>query len=386
MKKAVLKPGREKSLLQRHPWIFSGAIDAIACIEPGEVLPVFSACGNFLAQAYFHPQNSLAGRVLTFSQIPLHQAIEEHLQKAIALRRTFFDPSETNGYRLVNAESDGLPGLVVDRYAECLVIQIATWGMERLKPLLIEQLQRLCHPKSIYEKSLSSARRLEGLAECEGLIWGEPVDEVEIHERGMRCIVPIKKGQKTGLFLDQRMMRQKIESLAKNRRVLNCFSYTGGFSLFALRGGAQFVDSVEICEKACHLAERNTLLNSFSRHRVIREDVFAFLQRSPLDYDLVILDPPAFAKKREDVQAACQGYKTINRIVFEKAPPGTVLLTCSCSFFIDERLFQTLLFQAACKAGREVKIIDRHHLAVDHALSLFHPEGNYLKSFLLWIS
>jgi 23S rRNA (cytosine1962-C5)-methyltransferase len=384
-RRVVLKPGREKSLLQRHPWIFSGAIASIPSIDPGEILPVYSASEEFLALAYFHPKNSLAGRILSFTQEPIEQILEKNLKRALELRASFFSEAHTNAFRLVNAESDGLPGLIVDRYADHLVIQINTWGMERLKPFLIEKLRELLSPQSIYEKSCSSARRLEGLGDQTGLVWGEEVDEIEILERGMRFIVAIREGQKTGFFLDQREMRQKVETLSRGRRVLNCFSYTGGFSLFALRGGALFVDSVEICSKANDLAQRNTDLNGFTDHRIHTEDAFAFLRRSRLDYDLIILDPPAFAKKREDIQAACRGYKEINRSVLEKAPRGALLLSSSCSFYIDEKLFQTLLFQAACEAERAVKFIRCSPVSMDHAASIYHPEGVYLKSSLLFL-
>lgn len=381
MSRVILKEGREKSLLQRHPWIFSGAVAKLPNIEPGEVLSVYSSSGNFLAKAYFHPDNSLSGRVLTFENEPIDMAIQKKLDEALSLRK--FD-SNTTAYRLVNAEGDGLPGLIVDKYANTFVVQFSTYGMERLKPLILEKLIAL-KPDAIYEKSSSSARAQEGLNASEGILYGNDIDEVEVLENGIKFLVSLKTGQKTGLFLDQRERRKEIGQLARDKRVLNCFSYTSGFSLYALNGGAKSVDSVDSCRIACEYAQKNTELNGLSHHTIHCEDVFTFLKREKLDYNLFILDPPAFAKKRTDIPTACLGYKTINRLVMEKAPRGSLLLTCSCSYFIDEKLFQTLLFQSAQESGRTVRILNHHAQASDHPISIFHPEGEYLKSFLLHI-
>lgn len=386
LSKVILKEGREKSLLQRHPWIFSGAIAELPQIEAGTVLPVYTACGRFLAKAYFHPSNSIAGRVITFLDEPIETAIEGLLKKAIAFRKIFFNSSVTNAFRLINAEGDGLPGLIVDCYRDLLVIQITTCGMERLRHFIIEQLITLLKPRSIYEKSLSFARKQEGLQERAGFIYGENNFEIEVLENGMKFHVSLDKGQKTGLFLDQRERRLEVERLAKGRKVLNCFSYTGGFSLFALRGGASFVHSVDSCGEAIRTAEQNVILNQFANHTSYCEDAFSFLKHSSIDYDFVILDPPAFAKKRADITSACHGYKAINRLVMQKAKPGTLLLSCSCSYYIDSKLFQSLLFQSAQEVNREVKILSPHLQAFDHPVSLFHLEGDYLKSFLLYIS
>lgn len=386
MYKVVLKEGREKSLLQKHPWIFSGAIASLPLLEAGAICPIYTACGRFLAQGYFHPTNSIAGRVLTFDDLPIEEVITTKLKKAIALRATFFDHAHTNAYRMINAEGDGLPGLIVDRYAEALVIQVTTCGMERLRPFIIEQLIQLVSPQLIYEKSLSMARKQEGLSEREGVVYGSSVPEAQVLENGMKFCVAFDKGQKTGLFLDQRARRLEIERVARGRRVLNCFSYTGGFSLFALRGGATDVHSVDSCQEATSAAQKNVSLNGFSSHTAFTEDAFGFLKRSSLDYDLIILDPPAFAKKRADVPAACHGYKAINRLVMERARPGTLLLSCSCSYYIDQKLFQSLLFQSAQEANRDVQILSSHPQAYDHPVSLYHPEGDYLKSLLLLLT
>lgn len=383
----VLKKDREKSLMRKHQWIFSGAILSAPDFMDGDILSVYSHDGNFLAKAYFHRTNSIAGRVLSFENETVQSILSKRISDSYEMRKQFFDPDTINAYRLVNAEGDGLPGLIVDKYADVLVVQINTCGMEKLRPLILETLIKIISPRSIYEKSVSSARRQEGLSDFQGFIWGEEVPEVQILENGLIFSVSIEKGQKTGLFLDQREMRAMIGNHSAKKRVLNCFSYTGGFSLFALKGGALHVDSVDVCPHASSYAQKNTLLNGFDpdRHEIIQADAFDFLKTSSLEYDLVILDPPAFAKKRADVQSACLGYKEINRRVFEKIPPKSLLFTSSCSYFIDEALFQNLIFQAACEAGRTVKILSRHQHAFDHPISLYHPEGDYLKSLFLYI-
>ncbi len=386
-KKVILKPGKEKAVLKQHPWIFSGAIASLPVCENGDILSVYSSQGQFLAKAYFHTQNSIAGRILTFEDEPIEAAIEKRLDRAIALRNRLFDREKTNAFRLVNAEGDEMPGLIADLYDDILVLQINTSGMANLRPLLVELFCKKLTLRGIFEKSVSTARRLEGLSDCQGVLFGECPKEVVVKENGLLFLVPVQDGQKTGFFLDQREMRQMIAKHSLNKRVLNCFSYTGGFSLFALQAGASHVTSVDSSEPACHIARENTLLNHLNPelHTIIVSDVFDFLKSDPLNYDLVILDPPAFAKKRGDVSQGCRGYKELNRLAIEKMPKGSLLLTCSCSHFIDPGLFQNLLFQAALEAKRSVKIVSRHIQAGDHPISLFHPEGDYLKSLLLHI-
>jgi 23S rRNA (cytosine1962-C5)-methyltransferase len=384
MKRVILKPGKEKALLSRHPWIFSGAIEKLPSCEPGEILSVYSSDGKFLAKAYFNPEASLVGRVLTFSDVPIEQAIRKAIDEAYALRKAVM--RDANAFRLINAEGDNLSGLIVDCYADVVVMQIHTWGMEKLKPLLIQILQELLKPKTIYEKSLSSARAQEGLPETQGVLFGEEVTQVEIQEGSLRFSIPIQEGQKTGFFLDQREMRKLVKELASGRRVLNCFSYTGGFSIAALAGGANFVRSVDISAPVLAIAEKNSKLNGVSdKHECVEADVFDYLRDEKLDFDFLILDPPAFAKKRSDQEAACRGYKEINRLALLKAKPRSLLLTSSCSYYVDQGLFQTVLFQAARDANRNVRILSHHHLSPDHPISLYHPEGSYLKSLLLYV-
>jgi len=382
----ILKPGKEKSLNQRHPWIFSGAIASLPSFEDGDVLSVYSSDKKYLASAYFHHATSIAGRVLSFEQKDLSCLIQMKIQDAVSMRRQLFS-SSTTGYRLINAEGDGLPGLIVDFYDGVLVIQISTCGMERLKPVLLEHLIQICNPIAIYEKSCSSSREKEGLQPFEGHLYGEKTEEVVFLENGLRFISPLTNGQKTGFFFDQREMRALVQKYAEGKRVLNCFSYTGGFSLYGLKGGAGHITTVDVSRSAIDIAKRNFALNDYpaEKHSFIETDAFDFLRKSKMDFDLVILDPPAFAKKRSDVVSACRGYKDINRLVMEKIPSNSYLLTCSCSYFLEPSPFTTLLFQAASEAGRSVQILHSHIQAADHPVSIFHPEGNYLKSSFLLI-
>lgn len=385
MNRVILKAGKEKPLLNHHHWIFSGAVAESPKNLQGEILPVFSEKGILLGNAYFNSKAKIFGRMVSFGdQAPL-DAILDHLDSALKLRREFFDPSKTTAYRLVNAEGDFLPGLIVDCYDDALVVQISTLGMEKLKTDVLKHLQQILKPSFIYEKSTSSSRKEEGLKPFEQLLVGTLKEEITILENGLKFLVPLQ-GQKTGFFLDHREMREQIRTLAKNKRVLNCFAYTGGFSIYAAKGGALSVDSVDISQMAMELAQKNSELNSISIPMgFITEDVFRYIRESSLQYDLVILDPPAFAKHRKDIISACRGYKDINRVVLQKMPPQSILLTSSCSYFVDEQLFQKVIFQAAAEAKREVRIIGRHRLAVDHPINIFHPEGDYLKSLLLYV-
>lgn len=390
-KKVFLKKGREVAIEQgHHPWIFSGAIERFPeGFSSGDLAHIYSHEKKFLGIGYFHTENSLSGRVLSHEKKGIQEILEEKIAAAYAFREALFDFSKTNCFRLVNAEEDGLPGLIIDYYDGTFVLQIGTWGMEKLRDLLVDILVKRFSPRSVYEKSNSSARLQEGLAKQEGLLYGEEVSEITALENGIRFAISIVEGQKTGFFLDQREMRRKIGELSKGKTVLNCFSYSGGFSLYALKGGAKKVISVDSCPKATALARQNTVLNGFSleQHEIVQEDVFAYLDRCDLSsIDLIILDPPAFAKKRQDVEPATRGYRQLAESVLKRAKKGSLLLACSCSYFIDAPLFQKILFQAAAPHQKEVQILSGHIHALDHPVSLYHPEGDYLKSFLLRIS
>jgi 23S rRNA (cytosine1962-C5)-methyltransferase len=329
---------------------------------------------------------SILGHMLAFGKETLEEALPRRIREAAELRKRWFDPKYTNAYRLINAEGDGIPGLIVDVYNDILVMQVANPGIERLKAQIAQYLIEEIKPRSLFEKSTSFMRRKEGLEEVRGLIYGEAKSEVEVLEKGLRYSVDVLEGQKTGLFLDQREMRSLIGELARDKRVLNCFAYTGGFSVAALAGGATHVDSVEMSAKCGPRIDKNLALNNLSGHEFICEDVFGYFKKTDWNYDIVILDPPAFVKRREDIAKAFYAYKDLNRYAMEKMKPGSLLLTCSCSYHVDESLFQNILFRAASEAGRSVRIIEKHRQAHDHPISIFHPESSYLKSFLLYIA
>ncbi len=383
----VLKPGKEKPILNRHHWIFSGAVRSIPeDAEDGSILSVESSTGEILGHAYINRKCSIVGRMVSFDAGPPLDSLAGSLARAVALRRALFD-DRTNAVRLVNGEGDGVPGLIVDRYADVLVLQVSTLGMVRLKPFVLDRLLELSPARTVYERSNAAARREEGLAPMEGVLYGPSADTVEILEDGLRFEVDIVRSQKTGLYLDQREMRRLVRSLAAKRRVLNAFSYTGGFTVHALAGGAASAVSVDSSEAAVALAARNAALNGFPAAPAdfVAADVFDFVREKPLDFDLVILDPPAFAKKKGEVMAACRGYKDLNRVVLGKVPAGALVLTFSCSFFVGEELFRQVLFQASREAGRRVRILERHRQAHDHPVNIYHPESEYLKGFLLHV-
>ncbi len=383
----VLKPGKEKPVRHRHHWIFSGAIHALDDCDNGDLVDVKSSGNEHLGYAYANHNTSITARMVSFDKTLPEDAVRQSIDRAIALRSAWFKNKETNAYRLINAEGDGIPGLIVDQYDTVLVVQSGTAGVDALLPVITEHLQKTLKPTCIYEKSDLPTRREEKIGMKEGTLSGTLPEMIEVKENGMKFQIDLKKGQKTGFFLDQREMRQWVRELSKGKTVLNCFGYTGGFTVAALAGGATQAITVDISEEACMLADKHIALNGFdteTNHSVVA-DVFEYLRNEPLEYDIVILDPPAFAKKKTDIMNACRGYKDINRVAIEKMPKGSLLFTSSCSYHIDPALFQTVVFQAAHDAKRNVRIIGRHHLAPDHPTNIFHPETEYLKSLLLFI-
>lgn len=384
----ILRPGKEKPVRARHHWIFSGAIASCPQFKNGDILPVESARGEFLGFGYFHHDTSISGRMLSFDKQDALETLKVNIDRAIAMRRAFFDLVETNAYRLIHSEGDGIPGLIVDVYNDVVVLQVTTLGIDRLKTVIVEHLVERLKPRSVYEKSTSPSRREEGLRDQVGELYGEHVSEVQIKENGMNFLVDIVGGQKTGFFIDQRDMRAYVRNIAVDKSVLNCFGYTGGYSVSALVGGATRVDTVDQDAGAIVLAGRNVEINDFKKsdHGFFADDVFAYLRTKDLSsYGVVILDPPAFAKRKTDVVAACRGYKEINRLAIEHMPVGSILVTSSCSYHVDEKLFQTVIFQAALDAKRTVQIIGHHRQAADHPVNVYHPEGEYLKSLILYI-
>ncbi len=389
MPKVILKAGKEKAIRDRHHWIFSGAIHHLPKeVIDGAIASVYSFDHLFLGQAYFNRQSDIIGRMIAFTEEEIEFVIQKRLQAALLLRAPFFD-QQTTGYRLVNGEGDELPGLIVDRYSDVLVLQISTLGMEQLKPLVIKELIALVHPRAIYEKSNASVRKKEGLANLQGFIYGDSsCDTVDFLEAGLTYRIHLQESQKTGFFLDHREMRKKVKELAKNRTVLNAFCYTGGFTLSAIAGGAKSTTSVDISKEAVQMVQEHVTLNGFNagQQRYECADLFKFLRTEELTgYDLIILDPPAFAKKRADILSACRGYKDLNRLALQKIAPRSFVVTCSCSHYVDDDLFQKVVFQAALEAKRRVKVVGRHLQAPDHPVSLYHRETHYLKSLLLYV-
>ncbi len=383
----ILKRGKEVFFPSRHPWIFSGAIEKFPKdFENGHVYPIVSSEGIKLGSGYFHKGMSLCGRILSFGEEDPFLALRRHLDQAVAFRHALFKDTSTTMYRLLNGEGDGIPGLIIDHYDGYLVLQSNTLGIDLLIGTVIEHLLAKNLYKGIYEKSVGASRKEEKLPDIIKVHFGDGNEEITAKENDLKFVINWKKGQKTGFFLDQREMRKKVGELAKGCRVLNAFSYSGGFSLYALSGGAKKVDSVDISSLAIEEARRHVQLNELPLNKAdfFAEDVFHFLDEKPIDYDFVILDPPAFAKKKGDIKSASRGYYQINFKALQKMPPRSFLLTCSCSYYVEEDLFLSLIRKAAQDAKREVQIISKHILAPDHPLSIYHKESDYLKSFLLF--
>lgn len=383
----VLKKGREWAVTQRHHWIFSGAVASYPKdYQDGELVAVYSCEGKLIGHGFFNRRVSLAGRVLSFGEEEVYSALTHTLQKALHLRAPFMHSQHTTACRLVNGEGDGLPGLVIDKYGPYIVLQTGALGMRQLVPWFVEQLKGWFEIQGVYDKSTGNSLKEEGIQPREEVLWGDVPDRVEIREEGIRYHVAIKTGQKTGFFLDQREMRTWVRELSKGKKVLNAFCYTGGFTLAALTGGATRVDSVDVSGSAMQLCRENVALNGFDvqSHGFYQADVFDFLDQNTCNYDLVILDPPAFAKKKKDVPAACKGYKRIVYQTLRSLPQGSHLLVSSCSHYISQELFENCICEAALEAGRFIRVVGRHRLACDHPENPFHPESAYLKSLLLW--
>ncbi len=387
MKTCILKKGKEKPLENRHPWVFSGAIDQIdEDCQSGDLVRVLSADNDFLGVGYFNAASQITVRLLSFEDVPIDRLfLERRMDEAARLRELWFsDPAETNAYRLIHSEGDFLPGLIVDRYADFLVVQLLTAGMERFRSEIIDILSKRVPSRGIFEKSDTKERELEGLASRNERVFGEELPGlIEIRENGLRFLVDAKQGQKTGFFLDQRENRELVKSFSHGRKILNCFSYTGGFSVYAASGGALSAVSVDSSKPALEVAARNFALNGFQiPHGVISEDVFEYLRKVQSPFDLIILDPPAFCKSKPQIEKAARGYKDINLCAFKKLSKGGVLFTSSCSSFISPDLFQKIVFGAAKDAGRDVRILAKTSHPKDHPINIYHPEGEYLKGLL----
>lgn len=389
----ILKPGREKSLLRRHPWVFSGAVARLeGNPAPGATVDLLSAKGDFLARAAYSPHSQIRARVWTFDPSEAVDAafFRRRISQAIARRARLLPQTRqaSAAYRLIHAESDGLPGLVVDRYAETLVVQFLSTGAEYWKDTLADLLLAETGLSAIYERSDADVRALEGLplrsASLRGDIGPSPLI---ILENNLKFRVDLAGGHKTGFYLDQRINRQRVRELAAGSEVLDCFCYTGGFTVNALAGGARSVLSVDSSAEALRLCGENVALNALpiERHAILEGDVFHILRKFRDEgrlFDMIVLDPPKFAPTAAQAEKAARGYKDINLLAFKLLRPGGLLVTFSCSGGVDEALFQKIVASAALDAGVEAQIVERLQQAPDHPVALNFPEGAYLKGLV----
>ncbi len=390
----TLKPGRERSLLRRHPWVFSGAIQRVdEGLEPGETVDILSAEGEFLGRGFYSPRSQIRARVWTFEDVPVdEQFFRGRIRAALEMRRAWNVAADTDAVRLVYAESDGLPGLIVDEYAHVLVMQSLTTGVEAWRETLASLLLEETRLSTLYERSDADVRDLEGLAPRVGLLRGElPSAVFPIQEHGLAFNINLASGHKTGFYLDQRANRQQVRRLADGREVLDAFCYSGGFAANALAGGARSVLAVDVSSEALDMAKGNVALNGLpgERLQVMDADVFQALRKfrdERRSFDMIILDPPKFAPTSAQVEKAARGYKDINLLAFKLLRPGGLLVTFSCSGGVDASLFQKIVASAALDAGVDAQIVQHLAQAADHPIALDFPEGSYLKGLVCYKS
>ena len=391
-----LRRGKEESLLRRHPWIFSGAIEHVKCegeLKEGEIVDVYTRSGGFIARGHYQI-GSIAVRVLTFEeQEQIDQAWWNHrIAVAYDVRRTLAltDNEQTNCYRLVHGEGDSLPGLVIDIYDRTAVVQCHSVGMYLSRMAIAEALRTVYGDRltAIYDKSSQTVPFKAGLNAVDGYIWGHADKKANVVlENGEKFLVNWEEGQQTGFFLDQRRNRELVRHYAKGRTVLNTFCYTGGFSVYAASGGAVEVCSVDASERAVQLADENMRLNFGEEypHEAVAADAVEYLKHIGDKYDLIILGPPAFAKHHKVLGNAMQGYKRINARALAQIKSGGILFTFSCSQAVSKELFRTTVFSAAAIAGRKVRILHQLTQPAAHPINIYHPEGEYLKGLVLYV-
>ncbi|MGD8903842.1 MAG: class I SAM-dependent rRNA methyltransferase [Anaerolineae bacterium] len=386
----ILKPGREKPIHNRHPWIFSGAIRRIeGTVEDGDLIHVTDSRGRYLATGYLNRRSQIVVRLLTWDP---NEEVDtafwrRRLARAIEGRASLFQDPATDAYRLVHAEADGLPGLIVDRYGEWLVVQCLTLGMARRRDEIVSILAGSASaPRGIYARDDADVRKKEGLALETGVLWGEePPDLVEFVEQGRHFLVDLRLGHKTGFYLDQRDNRRKASAVCSGAEVLNVFAYTGGFGVYAGQAGASSVVNVDSSYEALSLAEKNLALNDCKPQELIAGDAFQILRDyrdQGRGFDVVILDPPKFATSKAQIMDASRGYKDINLLALQLLRPGGYLVTFSCSGLVSADLFQKIVFGASVDAERDVQILERLDQGPDHPVLLAFPESAYLKGLL----
>lgn len=386
----VLAKGREKSLLRRHPWVFSGAVSRMeGKARLGETIDIVDAQGKWLARGAFSPESQIRARVWTFDKNELIDTafFIRRLQQAQQWRDWLAQRDGLDSYRLIAGESDGLPGVTIDRFGDFLVLQLLSAGAEYQRAALISALQALYPQCSIYDRSDVAVRKKEGLGLAQGPVVGElPPELLPIEENGMKLYVDIKAGHKTGYYLDQRDSRLATRRYVADKRVLNCFSYTGGFAVSALMGHCRQVVSVDTSQEALDVAKKNVELNQLdlSKAEFVRDDVFKLLRKyrdQGETFDVIVMDPPKFVENKSQLQGACRGYKDINMLAIQLLNPGGVLMTFSCSGLMTTDLFQKIIADAAIDAGRDVQFIEQFRQAADHPVIAPYPEGLYLKGF-----
>ena len=390
----ILQAGREKSLLRRHPWVFSSAVERLGGdAESGDTVQICDTKGGFLAWAAYNSESKITARVWSWQAQETIDAtfFQQKINCALNLRKALQLDKNSNGIRLIHGESDGLPGLIVDQYDDVLVLQLGSAGTERWRETIADCLQDLCQPACIYERSDSDGRKLEGLPKRNEVLRGKLPDNLSVTENGIVIAVDVAAGQKTGFYLDQRNNRALIGELSQGRDVLNCFCYTGGFSLYALHGGATSVLSIDSSAEALQLAQRNIELNGLDANRAewLDKDVFEALRKlrdQNRKFDLIVLDPPKFAPTAAFAEKASRAYKDINLLGFKLLRPGGILATFSCSGGISDDLFQKIIAGAALDAGVDAQITHKLHAAADHPVLLSFPEGAYLKGLVLRVA
>lgn len=385
-----LKKGKEDSLQRRHPWIFSGAIHHMdGQPQEGDVVRVLAHDGTFIAVGHWQI-GSIAVRVLSFDDVNIDQKFyQEHLSIALDVRKSVGLINDNNNtYRLVHGEGDNLPGLIIDMYSNTAVMQAHSVGMHVDREMIARALKEVMKDDlvAVYYKSETTLPFKAELGQENGFILGSTENNISV-ENGLKFHIDWLKGQKTGFFVDQRDNRSLVEKYAQGRNVLNMFCYTGGFSVYAMRGGANMVHSVDSSAKAVNLVNKNMELNfpGDSRHQAFAEDAFRFLEDMGDQYDLVILDPPAFAKHRDALKQAMRGYSKLNARAMEKMKPGSILFTFSCSQAVNKDQFRTAIFTAALQAKRNIRILHQLHQPCDHPINIYHPEGEYLKGLVVYV-
>ncbi len=394
MPSLTLKPGREKSVLRRHPWIFSGAIQRVdEGLEVGTTVDILSSKGQFLGRGFYSPHSQIRARLWTFEEEAVNEEFfRRRIRAALATREALGLRAHTDALRLIYAESDGLPGLIVDQYAQVLVLQSLTAGVEAWRETIAGILMEERAAAAVFERSDADVRELEGLLPRVGLLRGALSSPLfPIHEHGLQFNVNLASGHKTGFYLDQRGNRQQVRELAQGREVLDCFCYSGGFTVNALAGGASSVLSVDISLEALSLARENVGLNGLPSDRLqtLETDVFQGLRKlrdERRSFDMIILDPPKFAPTAAQVEKAARGYKDINLLAFKLLRPGGLLVTFSCSGGVDAGLFQKIVASAALDAGAQAQIVQHLAQAADHPVALNFPEGTYLKGLVCYKS